>query len=305
MLLSRVHKTYLCRICNKTTGVKVCKCQKAFYCSRNCQKIDWNSHKSDCYKVIDHQTIVKRTTPSLINNAPSDTTRTIELNHNFSNINNNNDDDLSFQQQHRYTDDSDISTHRKHQHDTLEREKREYDPTPLQYQQQVQFTYTNNIPSSTSPAVDDFEENLFNSLMYSVVNESTEQEILKNFNIRGDDLLSTYTLDNNDISPSLNAQEPIEEYVPTTESDEQLLSDKIFDQIQRQQSFENKPETQKLLRETKENLEKELSLFRDSHNFSEEPQQTIDSTSIDEMQLGAVNPKHAAHTRVQDHILSR
>lgn len=337
MLVNRVHKPYLCKICKKGTGVKVCKCQKAFYCSRNCQKIDWNVHKTDCcYKITDHHTIISEAHASraqqthvdrkiITSNNCADPNYFENNNNNNRNNNNNNNDGeeeekIFLQRQQQYHN-SDITTYSNNLQQThrsgvgsnisnhivaLNRGRREYDPTPLQYQQQPHVTYTDDVlthtttlgqssSSSTSAAVDDFEENLFNSLMYSVVNdESAEQEILKNLNIRADDLLSTYTLDS-DISATLSAQ-ALKEYVPHSETDDQTLSDKIFDQIQCQENFESRPETQKLLKETKETLEKELSLFRES-NLHE-----IDTAT---MQLGSTNPKYVTHTKVQDNFSMR
>lgn len=317
MLMNRVHKSYMCKICNKSTGIKICKCQRAFYCSKNCQKVDWNAHKTDCcFKLVDYHSTQQKTTTTVVSiNCESHTTDCNCTEPNNAANNNNND---IFLQQNNATD----IIHVKHPHTlmqegkeqnlrTLEREGREYDPTPLQYQQPHVSTYTDestttsiNSPqsyTSNNTVVDDFEENLFNSLMYSVVDESTEQEILKNLNIRTDDLLATYTLDN-DITSSLTSQ-TFKEYVPNSQSEEQLLSDKIFDQIQSQGSFEFRPETQQLLRETKENLEKELSLF--CENQFHETQETIETTSIDKMQLGSTNQKHVNHATTPDYSLMR
>ncbi|KAG5670406.1 hypothetical protein PVAND_000674 [Polypedilum vanderplanki] len=289
MLVNRIHKPYLCNICKKATGVKACKCQKAFYCSRNCQKIDWNVHKSDClYKFTDPRAITTKKTNNSTD--PNNTSHDILLQE---------------QQQQRFTnsDNATLMQQTEQQHErtiTLDRERRTYDPTPLQYQQ-PHVTYTPNTFTTTSThiqhststsneAVDDFEENLFNSLMYSVVNESTEQEILKNLNIRADDLLTTYSLDS-DISSSLNDTQSLKEYVPNLNSVDQTLSDKIFNQ----EAFEIRPETQKLLAETKETLEKELSLFCEN-NLNEKDQM---------MQLGTTNPKYVTHTKVQDNNVMR
>ncbi len=39
-----------CKICGKTTELKKCaRCQKIFYCSRECQKKDWPNHKAECH----------------------------------------------------------------------------------------------------------------------------------------------------------------------------------------------------------------------------------------------------------------
>lgn len=252
MLVNRVHKPYLCKICKKTTGVKICKCQKAFYCSRNCQKIDWNSHRSDCYfKLVEY--------PVAQNTATT--------------INNNNEASCA----------SHSSMHQTHSHETaaIREGRKEYDPTPLQYQQS-NATYSHNLSCTTATiasAVNDFDENLFN-LMSAVVDESTD-EFLKNLNLRTDDFLSAYSLDSENVT---TAPHIFKEYVPiegTLEQDQ--LSDKIFDQ----------PENQQLLQETKDNLEKELSLFRESQQL------------INTMQISSANPKYVNHATVQDNIMMR
>jgi hypothetical protein len=272
MLVNRVHKPYLCRICGNATGIKVCKCQKAYYCSKNCQKIDWKTHKSDCYKLVDHPQ--KSSTQLSNNSANENASQSVHLH----------------QQPYDILETSSAET-------PLARERRQYDPTPFQYQQQSVPTNTVSPPST----IDDFEENLFNSLLYSV-DESTEREILKNINIRDEELLKTFNLDN-DNSSSLDEQ-TLQAYQAFNPSHEPSFDEKIFDQIQRQQSFEYKPETQLLLKETRDSLEKELSLFREVNLH--EPQQQLGeeelSSSSDGM-LSAKNPKYINHAKLDDHML--
>lgn len=216
----------------------MCKCQKAYYCSKNCQKIDWKSHKSDCYKLVEH--------PSASKTFPNNGLIT-------SNIAANQSD---------------------------ERERRQYDPTLLQYQQPI-ITNTNTItPTAT---VNDFDENLFNSLMFSV-DESTEREILKNLNIRADELLVACNLDSDN------------------SSSEQIFDEKIFDQIDESESFEYKLEKQQLLKETRDNLEKELTLFREI-NLHEPQHQLDDDSSSEMMKISQTNPKYINHARLDDHLL--
>ena len=38
----------LCNLCGKKEKVFCDKCEKAVYCSRDCQFKDWNKHKSNC-----------------------------------------------------------------------------------------------------------------------------------------------------------------------------------------------------------------------------------------------------------------
>lgn len=270
MLVNRVHKPYFCKICKKASGVKVCKCQKAFYCSRNCQKIDWTTHRTDCcYKLVEYP--VAQNTTSNINNDNVDFSCASSLS-------------SPLVQQHS----SNAQIHIENT-DAIREGRREYDPTPLQYQQtSVIYSHSHECTTITtnSNAVNDLDENLFN-LMSSVVDESTEEEFLKNLNIRADDLLSTYSLDTENvatIAPNIHFRS----YVPisTLDTDDQL-SDKLFDQLQQRDFQPN------LVQETKENLEKELSLFRESQQL------------VNTMQLNTSNPKYVNHTTVQDSISMR
>lgn len=290
MQTNRVHKTYLCKICSKASGVKSCKCQKVFYCSRNCQKIDWNTHKTDCcFKLVDYP------------KQPQESHAIGCLDQNIINVGTNNNNEEVFLQNSNCSD----IYHVKHPptHDdsnTLERQGRKYDPTPLQYQQPHATTYTctattttiTPLPPNTSSntaVVDDFDENLFNSLMYSVVDESTEQEILKNLNIRAEDLLATYPLDN-DITSSF-VSENLKEYVPICE--EQSFSEKIFEPTS--------SETQQMLRETKANLEKELLLLRENQAYETK----LNSSTIDKMQFDIPNQKQVSHAAATDFLFTR
>lgn len=263
MLVNRVHKPYICRICGNASGIKICKCQKAYYCSKNCQKIDWKSHKSDCYKLVDH--------PSASKNFPNNSLIT----------SNKAATQTAVQQHQQFCEPSQSQ---------VEGERRQqYDPTPFQYQQA-----TNTSTPTQSTTIDDFEENLFNSLMFSV-DESTEKEILKNLNIRADELLNVCNLVT-DNSSSLDEQ-------AFTATDDQLFDEKIFEQIQETENFEYKPETQQLLKETRENLEKELSLFREINLHEPLEQLDDDSSESDIMQISQTNPKYINHARLDDHLL--
>jgi hypothetical protein len=161
--------------------------------------------------------------------------------------------------------------------------RREY--SPLQYQE----TNTNAPPTT----IEDFEENLLNSLMYSV-DESTEREILKNLNI-SDELLASCALTGE--KTSLDKQS-------FTGTDAELFDDKIFDQIQESETFDCQPEAQQLLEETRNDLEKELLMFREIKLH--EPQQSLteaEGTSSDIMKLSQKSPKYVNHAKLDDHLL--
>ena len=39
----------VCRVCNLKDGVKACaRCERVYYCSKNCQVSDWKRHKLTC-----------------------------------------------------------------------------------------------------------------------------------------------------------------------------------------------------------------------------------------------------------------
>lgn len=289
MLVNRVHKPYFCKICKKTAGVKVCKCQKVFYCSRNCQKIDWTTHREDCCsKLLENHT-------STTNQCAS----------NSSCANNS----LSLQENYFVGTTTVLQTHDDEHNTAAIREgRKQYDPTPLQYQQSdAIYSHSENCTAEppTTTTTDnlalsecDFDENLFN-LMSAVVDEGTEEEFLKSLNIRADELLSAYSLESdNNLVPSTTtttSTQVLKQYMPVDEDNfvDDQLSEKLLEQNYRKRSYEFKPETQRLLKETKENLEKELSLFCESQQFA------------DDMQLNSQNPKYVNHTTVQDNITMR
>lgn len=278
MLTNRVHKPYYCKSCGSASGIKICKCQTAYYCSKNCQKIDWKMHKSDCYKVM----------------GP----RSSNI---FSIHNSANNKSTNHQCEHVFPDSDIPSQSSVH----LDRERRQYDPTPLQYNQPqpISTNTHHNVPSTTITPVEDFEVNLFNSFMYSV-DERTEKEILKNLNIRAEELLNStsYNLDTHN-SSSLDIAN-LKEYQPSTGVANQSFDEKVFEQIQRQNSFEFRPETQRLLKETKDNLEKELLLIRE-HNLLE-PQKLGGNESV-ESEISTMhmvsNPKYINHAKVDENLV--
>ncbi|CAO1429456.1 unnamed protein product [Diamesa serratosioi] len=176
MLVNKIHKSYLCKMCGISHGVKVCKCQKAYYCSKNCQKIDWKSHKSDCYKPV-----------------------TIGHNRNVTNNNNINNNNFA---------------------------------TPMHQ-----------------------------------LDESNENQILDSLSLRADSLLTQIPFGlNTSNSTSLDFRELNEQQPNIDKTTEQSFEEQFFQEIQRKNSFEFKPETQKLLQETRNDLEHELLLLQESHN---------------------------------------
>lgn len=263
MLVNRIHKPYICRICGNATGIKICKCQRAFYCSKSCQKIDWKSHKSDCYKLVEH--------PSTSRNLNFADNHLVE-----SNQSSNGQEVL----QHQQFSDTQIQANDI-------RERQQYDP-PLHRENAA--TNTSMLPTT----VDDFEENLLNSLMYSV-DESTEQEILRNLNIRADELLSVCNL-NCENSSSLDDQQPF--------AGTELFDEQLFEQIQQSESFDYQPSAQQLLQDTRNDLEKELLMFREI-NLHESKVNLVgdERTSADIMQLSQTNPKYINHAKLDDHLL--
>lgn len=168
-------------------------------------------------------------------------------------------------------------------------ERRQYDPTPLQYQESA-ATNTTTQPTT----IDDFEENLLNSLMYSV-DESTEREILKNLNIRDDELLTACNLTSE--NSSLDGQ-------PFTVTDDQLFDEQLLAQIQENEDYGYQSEAQHLLQGTRNDLEKELTMFREinlhetQENSSEEKE-----TNNDIMLLNQKSPKYINHAKLDDHLL--
>lgn len=48
--LSALPKFKICGNCKSKTNLKVCVCKKIRYCSKNCQREDWGTHKKTCTK---------------------------------------------------------------------------------------------------------------------------------------------------------------------------------------------------------------------------------------------------------------
>ncbi|KAI1270369.1 hypothetical protein F5Y18DRAFT_421861 [Xylariaceae sp. FL1019] len=46
----------VCSICKKPTEKKCSKCREILYCSRECQKSDWKTHKKDCARIANLNT---------------------------------------------------------------------------------------------------------------------------------------------------------------------------------------------------------------------------------------------------------
>ena len=268
-------------MCGISHGVKVCKCQKAYYCSKSCQKIDWKSHKSNCYKPV-----------------------TIGHNRNATNNNNNinhNNFATPMHQCNHETNDV-LLTQSQQEFPMNVREGQQYDPTPMQYQQST-TTNTHFIPSETETTVDDIDEDnlFFNNIMYTAVDESTENQIL---NSLADTLLNQipFVLNTNN-STSLDFRELNLQQSNSVKTTEQSFEEQFFQDIQRKNSFEYKPETQKLLQETRKDLEHELSLLQESHNseLSEDSNSRMSTSST----IHINSEKFMNKTNLEDQLLYR
>lgn len=273
MLVNRIHKPFHCRICGSTSQIKVCKCQKAYYCSKNCQKIDWKQHKSECYDVVKYQ--------SNFQNSLNNHEQNIQ---NIQNLESQNSAPESSQQQ-KYNCEREGQSYFAHTH------------------QQILNTNTSNtIEEETTPTctetTDDFEENLFNSLLFSV-DEGTEREILKNLEIGEEDLLKV-VLDDAEGPLSFDEQSVVE-----VVDDDQLIDEETFEKIQRKKSCEYQPEAQKLLKQTRETLEKELSMFREINLSENKSQLEINSADVNRIMQFKSNPKYQADAKLDDHLISR
>lgn len=285
MLVNRVHKPSHCKICGSTSQIKVCKCQKVYYCSKNCQKIDWKTHKSECYNLVEfpntHRPICTR------------------------NDQMNNSEIISGSQ---------VSSANLHQQGYICARVGQHEFQSPQHQQTFD-TNTNNQKTESPPCsatADEFEENLFNSLLFSV-DEGTEREILQNLDIADEDLLKvcqfdteiSFPFDDQTISETISENLPDFNLINScTNNQQSSFEEEILEAIQRKKSFEYQPEAQILLRETRENLEKELSMFREI-NLCETKQQEIDggnSDDVSKVMLYKNNPKYQPAGKIEDYL---
>jgi endogenous inhibitor of DNA gyrase (YacG/DUF329 family) len=273
MLVNRVHKPFHCRICGSTSQIKVCKCQKAYYCSKNCQKIDWKKHKSECYDVVKYQGSLN---PNSLNNHEQNVKNIQDIHILESNILNS-ACDTSQQKSYNCDREGQSYSHNSHIETSFN-------------------TIAPNIETPTCSETNNLEENLFNSLLFSV-DEGTEREILKNLEIGEEDLLNVIATEN-----TLNFDEQSEVVV----ENDQIIDEETFEKIQRKKSCEYQPEAQKLLKETRENLEKELSMFREIHlseNINSQNQVEINSADVNRIMQFKSNPKYQADARIDDHLI--
>lgn len=290
MLVNRVHKPFHCKICGSTSQIKVCKCQKVYYCSKNCQKIDWKTHKGDCYATLDIPS-----TQRTLNGR-------IESSNNGQIVSGSQEFSSDLQQQN-------IICARTGQHESQQ----------SQYQQMLVNTNTNNSKTENqlcSTSTDESEENLFNSLLFSV-DEGTEREILKNLEIGDEDLLLRVCQLDGDNSFSFDDQSSVVDAIcaqsetvgscANHNNQQPSFDDEILEAIQRKKSFEYQPEAQRLLKETRENLEKELSMFQFNLNLSEvkRKENSIDLENSDDVRKIMQyknNPKYQSDGRIEDHL---
>jgi len=47
---SKEEVTMLCDVCDEDAGSRCSRCEKVYYCGRECQRLDWKTHKKTCNK---------------------------------------------------------------------------------------------------------------------------------------------------------------------------------------------------------------------------------------------------------------
>ncbi len=53
---SGVKVSRICSVCDKKSQTcKKCACRSIYYCSTDCQKTDWNRHKTDCKRITSNK----------------------------------------------------------------------------------------------------------------------------------------------------------------------------------------------------------------------------------------------------------
>lgn len=255
---NRIHKVYNCKFCGVAKGIKPCKCERVYYCSKNCELVDWKSHKSDCFQPVD-----------LIGSSIS----------NSSSIGTNRDV-LPLQYYYKHQDTAEAIPSTSFQPTQMPQE------STLQSFQQVEteqhdFQPQYSLPSTSTniSAHSGIQENFFSNLVYA--NENTKER--DESNTQSNSLRAATTYDNYLNSLPLDFREVTEpSHINFYGRDDQLFDENLLQVIENSIPFNYQIEDQKLLQETKQKLEQELfSLNKESQNSqieqSPEPNNSADS----------------------------
>ena len=234
--MNRIHKNYACKICHSTKSLKSCsKCRRTFYCSKNCQKIDWRTHKSECDSLhlrdSEQDVTMRNNGITEINGSNSNSPSRIQPNAS--------DSAYSYQQaspteQYAYaqpTTTQGYDGERQHQfqnHNTFEELS----------QQQHNFYLFNNEESSVERK--------------ETLNEQAEA-------------ITPYILDNNNSELKFGYSDQSQSQ---SSAEQQTFEDELFEQMQ----SDLEPANQQFLKETKENLEKQLLMFNETYLKQYQPE---------------------------------
>jgi hypothetical protein len=238
-----------------TKGVKPCqKCEKAYYCSSNCEQVDWKSHKSDCFQPV-------QLVGSGINNESRDK---------FSSYTETNRDILTlpFYYKHQEIPETIPSTSLSFQ----STQATVQEPMLTSFQQvgveqnEFQHQYSQPSTSTNLPTHSSVVGNFFTNLVYA--NENIKER--DNNNTQPNSLRAATTYDNYLNSLPLDFQEvsePAPSHINFYGRDDQLFDENLLQVIENSIPFNYQFEDQKLLQETKQKLEQELfNLNKESEN---------------------------------------
>lgn len=195
--MNREHKKkthYSCKICHSTLGLKSCsKCRRTFYCSKNCQKIDWRTHKSECDS--DQDVVIQSNGVNVINGSngnssvsgvytyqesyvqPTNTHTYDEAREQqFHQLHNTLEDELNQQQQHNfYLFNNEESSVRK---ETLNEQAEAITPYITDNNNSdLKFGYIDQPQSQSSTEQQTFEDELFEQMQSDL--EPANQQFLK------------------------------------------------------------------------------------------------------------------------------
>ena len=68
-----INTVHACNVCDSETNLKRCaRCKKVAYCSRNCQKKDWKTHREKCSIVSSSSSQRPGPTPAASNNGSNE-----------------------------------------------------------------------------------------------------------------------------------------------------------------------------------------------------------------------------------------